>query len=54
MSDSLRRTAHKGTTKIEGHHKFAKHLAFGPDPQGDDPSPIKLSPLGIISRQVSH
>jgi TnpA family transposase len=29
MSDSLRRTVHKGTTKIERHHKFAKHLAFG-------------------------
>src|SRR5271156_1554496 len=25
----LRRTVHKGTTKIERHHKFAKHLAFG-------------------------
>jgi TnpA family transposase len=31
MSDSLRRTVHKGTTKIERHHKFAKHLAFGGD-----------------------
>jgi TnpA family transposase len=30
-SDSLRRTVHKGTTKIERHHKFAKHLAFGGD-----------------------
>jgi TnpA family transposase len=29
MSDSLRRTVHKGTTKIERHHKFAKHFAFG-------------------------
>jgi len=29
MNDSLRRTVHKGTTKIERHHKFAKHLAFG-------------------------
>jgi len=29
MDDSLRRTVHKGTTKIERHHKFAKHLAFG-------------------------
>jgi TnpA family transposase len=29
MSDSLRRTVHKGTTKIERHHRFAKHLAFG-------------------------
>jgi TnpA family transposase len=28
-SDSLRRTVHKGTTKIERHHRFAKHLAFG-------------------------
>ena len=27
--ESLRRTVHKGTTKIERHHKFAKHLAFG-------------------------
>lgn len=27
--DSLRRTVHKGTTKIERHHKFSKHLAFG-------------------------
>ena len=24
MSDSLRRTVHKGTTKIERHHKLAK------------------------------
>ncbi len=31
MNDSLRRTVHKGTTKIERHHKFAKHLAFGGD-----------------------
>ncbi|HAL37797.1 MAG TPA: hypothetical protein DCP03_06625 [Polaromonas sp.] len=29
MNDSLRRTVHKGKTKIERHHKFAKHLAFG-------------------------
>jgi TnpA family transposase len=29
MSDSMRRTVHKSTTKIERHHKFAKHLAFG-------------------------
>ena len=27
--ESLRRTVHKGATKIERHHKFAKHLAFG-------------------------
>jgi TnpA family transposase len=29
MDDSMRRTVHKCTTKIERHHKFAKHLAFG-------------------------
>ena len=29
MSDSQRSTVHKGTTKIERHHKFAKHLALG-------------------------
>lgn len=29
LNESLRRTVHKGTTKIERHHKFAKHLAFG-------------------------
>jgi TnpA family transposase len=29
MNESLRRTVHKGTTKIERHHKFAKHLSFG-------------------------
>ncbi len=29
MDESLRRTVHKGTTKVERHHKFAKHLAFG-------------------------
>ena len=29
MDESLRRTVHKGTTKIERHHKFAKHLSFG-------------------------
>jgi TnpA family transposase len=29
MDESLRRTVHKGTTKIERHHKFSKHLAFG-------------------------
>jgi hypothetical protein len=28
MDESLRRTAHNGTTKIEWHHKFSKHLAF--------------------------
>lgn len=28
MNESLRRTVHKGTTKVERHHKFAKHLAF--------------------------
>jgi spermidine/putrescine-binding protein len=26
-ADSI--SAHKGTTKVERHHKFAKHLAFG-------------------------
>jgi hypothetical protein len=25
----MRRAVHKCTTKIERHHKFAKHLAFG-------------------------
>jgi TnpA family transposase len=29
MNDSMRRAVHKCTTKIERHHKFAKHLAFG-------------------------
>ena len=29
MDEALRRTVHKGTTKIERHHKFSKHLAFG-------------------------
>jgi hypothetical protein len=29
MDDSLRRTVHNGTTKMETHHKFTKHLAFG-------------------------
>jgi TnpA family transposase len=29
MDESLRRTVHKGTTKIERHHKFSKHLTFG-------------------------
>ena len=29
MDESLRRTVNKGTTKIERHHKFSKHLAFG-------------------------
>jgi hypothetical protein len=29
MDDSLRRVAHKCTTKIERHHLFARHLAFG-------------------------
>lgn len=29
MDESLRRKVHNGTTKIERHHKFAKHLAFG-------------------------
>ncbi|MEO7106949.1 MAG: transposase [Rhodoferax sp.] len=29
MDESLRRSVHKGTTKVERHHKFAKHLAFG-------------------------
>lgn len=29
MDESLRRAVHKGTTKVERHHKFAKHLAFG-------------------------
>ena len=29
MDESLRRSVHKGTTKIERHHKFSKHLAFG-------------------------
>lgn len=27
--ESLLRTVQKGTTKIERHHKFPKHLAFG-------------------------
>jgi TnpA family transposase len=26
---ALRRTVNKGSTKIQRHHKFAKHLAFG-------------------------
>src|SRR6266853_7058588 len=29
MNDSMRRAVHKCTTKIERHHQFAKHLAFG-------------------------
>src|SRR5882762_2622095 len=29
MNDSMRRAVHKFTTKLERHHKFAKHLAFG-------------------------
>ena len=29
QDDSMRRTVHKCTTKIERHHKFAKHLSFG-------------------------
>jgi TnpA family transposase len=29
MNDSMRRAVHNCTTKIERHHKFAKHLAFG-------------------------
>ena len=29
MDESLCRTVQKGTTKVERHHKFAKHLAFG-------------------------
>ena len=29
--DSLRRVVHKSTTKIERHHRFAKHLSFGGD-----------------------
>jgi TnpA family transposase len=29
LDDSLRRVVHKCTTKIERHHRFAKHLAFG-------------------------
>jgi TnpA family transposase len=29
IMDELRRAVHKGTTKIERHHKFAQHLAFG-------------------------
>lgn len=29
MDESLLRTVHNGTTKIELNHKFAKHLAFG-------------------------
>jgi TnpA family transposase len=29
MDDSMRRTVHKCTTKIERHHRFAKHLSFG-------------------------
>jgi TnpA family transposase len=31
VSESLRRTLHKGTTKLERRHRFAKHLAFGGD-----------------------
>jgi TnpA family transposase len=27
--ESLRRAVHKGTTKVERHHRFAKHLNFG-------------------------
>jgi TnpA family transposase len=29
MSDSLGRTVHEGTIKIERHHRFARYLAFG-------------------------
>jgi TnpA family transposase len=28
MDESWRRSVHKGTPKIERHHKFARHLAF--------------------------
>jgi TnpA family transposase len=29
IDDSMRRAVHKCTNKIERHHRFAKHLAFG-------------------------
>jgi TnpA family transposase len=29
QDDSMRRAVHKCTTKIERHHRFAKHLSFG-------------------------
>jgi hypothetical protein len=29
MDDSMRRTVHNCTTKIERHHRFAKYLSFG-------------------------
>ena len=29
MDDTMRRAVHKCTTKVERHHRFAKHLAFG-------------------------
>ena len=40
MDESLRRTVHKGTAKVERHHKFAKHLAFdaGGHPRSNNPA----------------
>jgi TnpA family transposase len=37
--EGLRRLVHKATTKIERHHRFAKHLAFGGEglPKSNDP-----------------
>ena len=38
--DAMRRAVHKCTTKIERHHRFAKHLAFGGEGllQSNDPA----------------
>jgi TnpA family transposase len=54
MDESLRRTVHKGTTKIERHHKFAKHLAFGAGGHLRSNDPADLEKAIIYNELVTN
>jgi TnpA family transposase len=54
LGDFLRRTVHKGTTKIERHHRFAKHLAFGGDGQFRTNNPADQEKAIVYNELVAN
>jgi TnpA family transposase len=54
MDESLRRTVHKGTTKIERHHKFTKHLAFGAGGHLRSNNPADLEKAIVYNELVTN
>ena len=54
LDESLRRTVHKGTTKIERHHKFAKHVAFGAGGHLRSPDPADQEKAIVCNELVAN